>query len=199
MVFDTLSRPATQSDKSWPTAGKQPRGVLSESCYVAIRFSTLPPGRRGKELLWHFLSTFGQLPKMNVCDDDLFYSVAKRFTSAQGPPMPDWGLCAMAWAYDVVDAPGEVSDFKDLRDKETKGKGFLYSHVRSCPGGFNAQAMTSRLRCLMLFESPTWFQGQGLSWLAAGAEPLPSPLTERLSVFDTAPFECKGPAQETGK
>ena len=74
---------------------------------------------------------------MNVRDDDLFYSVAKRFTSAQGPPMPDWGLCAMAWAYDAVDGPGEVSDFEDLWDKEAKGKAFLYSDVRSHPGRFN--------------------------------------------------------------
>ena len=82
------------------------------------------------------------MTNINECDDDRFYSVAKRFTSAEGPPIPDWGLCAMAWAYDVVDAPGEVSDFKDLWDKEAKGKGFLYSHVRSRPGHFNSHGLT---------------------------------------------------------
>ena len=67
----------------------------------------------------------------------LFASVAERFTSsAEASKLPDWDLCALAWAYQVD--PEKSFDFEDFQQAlklEIDRRGFSASKVESSQVG----------------------------------------------------------------
>ena len=68
--------------------------------------------------------------KVNSYHEELLVSVAGRLKSGRDlKSMPDWGLCALLWSYDVLDPDGQFAEFKNTLESERVRRGLSDSDV----------------------------------------------------------------------
>ena len=68
-----------------------------------------------------------------VYDGELLGSVARRLGSrTKLSPLPDFGVCALSWSYQVLDTEDDFEDFKTLLMSETERRRFSEADVQSC-------------------------------------------------------------------
>ena len=103
-------------------------GCVSEA---ANRLSTLLPSLRGKDLTLAVPLVLWALAKATVQDDKLLALAAARFSRAQLSTIPGWHLCAMAWAYEVLDTSGRFSAFQAILAEEIQSRDLVYYDVQS--------------------------------------------------------------------
>ena len=74
--------------------------------------------------------------KGGVYDGELLGSVARRLSSrTKLSALPDFGVCALSWSYQVLDTDDEFEDFKRLLRSETEKRGFSDGAVQCCQFG----------------------------------------------------------------
>ena len=69
-------------------------------------------------------------------DAKLLDSVAQRLGSrTKLSALPDFGVCALSWSYQVLDSDDDFEDFKVLLMSQTDKRGFSEADVQSCQRG----------------------------------------------------------------
>ena len=103
---------------------------------AAARLNSLLPGLRGKDLSFAVPVVIWACSKAGVYDGELLGAVARRLGSrSKLSALPDFGVCALSWSYQVLDTDGDFEDFKTLLMSETEKRGFSEADVQSCPLG----------------------------------------------------------------
>ena len=98
---------------------------------AASRLNTLLPSLQGKDLTLAIPLILWAVARKSVRDDRLLALAAERFSRAQLSTLPGWNLCAMAWAYEVMDTSGRFSAFQALLAEEIQSRDLLYFDVQS--------------------------------------------------------------------
>ena len=71
--------------------------------------------------------------KAEVYNGELLASVARRLGSrTKLSALPDFGVCALSWSYQVLDTNDDFEDFKTLLMFEVEKRGFSEADVQSC-------------------------------------------------------------------
>lgn len=103
---------------------------------AADRLNRGLPQLQGTDLYMNMPLVVWACARSGLHDHPLFVSVAERFTSsAQPSKLPDWDLCALAWAYQVVDPEKSFEDFQQALELEINRRGFSASKVESSKVG----------------------------------------------------------------
>ena len=103
---------------------------------AAARLNTLLPRIRGKDFSFTVPVVVWACAMAEMYDDELLDSVATRLGSrTKLSALPDFGVCALSWSYQVLDTDDDFEDFKALLMSETKKRGFSEAIVQSCPLG----------------------------------------------------------------
>ena len=108
-----------------------------EACFseATIRLKSQLHRLRGKDATMDVPLTVWGLARAKISNDDsdeFVSSVAERFTRAQlSTTIPDWNLCAMTWAYEVMDTSGRFSAFQAILAEEVQSRGLSYYDVQS--------------------------------------------------------------------
>jgi len=96
----------------------------------------LLPRLRGKDLSFAVPVVIWACSKAGVYDGELLASVAARLGSrTKLSALPDFGVCALSWSYQVLDTDDDFEDFKALLMSETEKRGFSEALVQSCQFG----------------------------------------------------------------
>ena len=103
---------------------------------AAARLNSLLPTLRGKDFRFTVPVVVWACAKADVYDGELLASVAAHFGSrTKLSALPDFGVCALSWSYQVLDTDGDFEDFKALLMSETEKRGFSEADVQSCRFG----------------------------------------------------------------
>jgi hypothetical protein len=103
---------------------------------AAKRLNTLLPRIRGKDFSYAVPVVVWACAQAEVYDGELFASVARRLGShTKLSALPGFGVCALSWSYQVLDAQDDFEDFKTLLLSETEKRGFSEADVQSCQLG----------------------------------------------------------------
>ena len=87
--------------------------------FTASRFSTSLPTLKRKSLQFDIPVVVWACARVNFYHEELLVSVAGRLKSGRDlKPLPDWGICALLWSYDVLDPDGRFANFKDTLESE---------------------------------------------------------------------------------
>jgi hypothetical protein len=114
-------------------AGGSMDDILSAA---AVRLNTLLPRLRGKDFSFTVPVVIWACAKAGVYDAKLLDSVAQRLGSrTKLSALPDFGVCALSWSYQVLDSDDDFEDFKVLLMSQTDKRGFSEADVQSCQRG----------------------------------------------------------------
>ena len=103
---------------------------------AAKRLNILLPQLKGKDFSFTVPVVIWACAKGGVYDGELLGSVARRLSSrTKLSALPDFGVCALSWSYQVLDTDDEFEDFKRLLRSETEKRGFSEAVVQSCQFG----------------------------------------------------------------
>ena len=105
--------------------------------FTASQFSALLPTLKGKSLQFDIPVVVWACARVNLYHEKLLVSVADRLTS--GPDLktlPDWGLCALLWSYDVLDSDARFAEFKGTLESERVRRGLSDSDVSESASGY---------------------------------------------------------------
>ena len=87
--------------------------------FTASRFSTLLPTLKGKSLQFDIPVVVWACARFKRYHEKLLDSVAQRLKSGRDlKTLPDWGICALLWSYDVLDPNGRFAEFKHVLASE---------------------------------------------------------------------------------
>ena len=107
-----------------------PGGKNDVMGFTASRFSTLLPRLKGKDLRFAVPGVVWACARVNFYHEELLVSVAQRGKSGGTlQTVTDWGLCALQWAYDVLDPDGRFATFKNALESERLYRGLSDSDV----------------------------------------------------------------------
>ena len=83
--------------------------------FAASRLSALLPTLKGKSL-WYLpsLVVVWACARVKLYQEKLLVSDGSALGSQVAPvkTLPDWGICAILWSYDVLDPDGRFANFK---------------------------------------------------------------------------------------
>ena len=103
---------------------------------AAKRLNILLPQLKGKDFSFTVPVVVWACAMAEMYDDELLDSVATRLGSrTKLSALPDFGVCALSWSYQVLDTDDDFEDFKALLMSETKKRGFSEADVQSCQHG----------------------------------------------------------------
>ena len=103
---------------------------------AATRLNTVLPKLFGKDFGFTVPVVIWACAKAGVYDGELLGSVARRLGSrSKLSPLPDFGVCALSWSYQVLGTEDDFQDFKALLMSETAKRGFGEPDVKSCHRG----------------------------------------------------------------
>ena len=103
---------------------------------AAERLNTLLPKLRGKDLSFTVPVVVWACAKAEVYHGELLGAVARCLGSrTKLSALPDFGVCALSWSYQVLDSDDDFEDFKALLMSETEKRGFSEADVQSCQHG----------------------------------------------------------------
>ena len=103
---------------------------------AAVRLNTLLSRISGKDLSFAVPVILWACAKAEVYDGELLGAVARHLGSrTKLSALPDFGVCALSWSYQVLDTDGDFEDFKALLMSETEKRGFSEADVQSCQRG----------------------------------------------------------------
>eukprot|EP00435_Cladocopium_sp_Y103_P051462 s243_g16.t1 len=119
---------------------------------AAARLNTLLPRLRGKDLSFAVPVVVWACAKAEVYDGEFLGSVARRLGSrSKLSSLPDFGVRALSWSYQVLDTEDDFEDFKTLLMSETEKRGFSEADVQSCQfGRSDWKRFLRALLCLLL-------------------------------------------------
>ena len=104
---------------------------------AASHLSTLLPGLKGKDLNIAVPAVVWACARVGVHHDELLASVEERLgLRAQLSRLRDFGLCALSWSYQVLDAEDDFSDFQKLLKSEITKRGLSEVDVESSKLGY---------------------------------------------------------------
>ena len=87
--------------------------------FTASRFSTLLPRLKGKDMVFAVPVVVWACARVNLYHQELLVSSAQRLKSGRDlKTLPDWGICALLWSYDVLDLHGQFAEFKNVLASE---------------------------------------------------------------------------------
>ena len=105
--------------------------------FSAKRFSTLLPTLKGKDLQFAVSGVVWACARVKMYHVELLLSVADRLKSGRDlKTLPDWGLCALLWSYDVLDTDARFSEFKNTLESERVRRGLSDSDVSKSQSGY---------------------------------------------------------------
>ena len=105
---------------------------------AAARLDALLPRIRGKDLSLAVPVVVWACAKAGVYDGELLGAVARRLGSrSKLSDLPDFGVCALSWSYQVLDTKDDFQDFKALLISEATSaeRGLSEADVQSCELG----------------------------------------------------------------
>ena len=104
--------------------------------YAASRFSTSLPTLKGKSLQFDIPEVVWACARVKFYHEELLVSVAGRLKSGRDlKSLPDWGICALLWSYDVLDPDDEFAEFKNALESERVRRGLSDSDVSESQSG----------------------------------------------------------------
>lgn len=130
-----LLRDSDPKVNSFLAAGGSMDDILRSA---ARRLSTLLPRLRGKDLRFTVPVVVWACAKAEVCHGELLDSVARRLGSrTKLSALPDFGVCALSWSYQVLDTQNDFKDFKQLLISEATSaeRWLIEADVQSCELG----------------------------------------------------------------
>ena len=93
-------------------------GILRSA---AARLNTVLPKLFGKDFSFTVPVVICACAKARVYDVELLGAVARRLGSrTKLSALPDFGVCALSWSYQVLDTDDGFQDFKALLTSETE-------------------------------------------------------------------------------
>ena len=103
---------------------------------AAARLNTLLPRITRKDFSFAVPVVVWACAMAEMYDDELLDSVAMRLGSrTKLSALPDFGVCALSWSYQVLDTDDDFEDFKRLLRSETEKRGFSEADVQACQCG----------------------------------------------------------------
>ena len=104
--------------------------------FAASRFSNLLPESNGKALQFDIPLLVWACARVNFYHEELLVSTAQRLKSGRDlEALPDWGICALLWSYDVLDPDGRFAEFKNSLASERVRRGLSDSDVSESQQG----------------------------------------------------------------
>ena len=92
--------------------------------FTASRFSTLLPKLKGKDMVFAIPVVVWACARVNFYHEALLVSIAQRLKSGRAlEALPDWGICALLWSYDVLDTDARFSEFKNALESKRVRRG----------------------------------------------------------------------------
>ena len=105
--------------------------------FTARRFSTLLPRLHGNDLKFAVPVVVWACARVKLYHEELLVSIAQRFKSGRDlKTLPDWGLCAMLWSFDVLDPDDRFAAFKGTLESERDRRGLSDSDVSASASGY---------------------------------------------------------------
>lgn len=103
--------------------------------YTAARLIPLVPKLRAKRFDT-VVNVVWSCAKAGVYPGELLHLVSQQLGSPSTlASLADFGLCALAWSYQVLDAQDDFADFQQLLQSETGRRGLTEADVQSCHRG----------------------------------------------------------------
>ena len=123
--------PAVGSVLAAPPNSKKDFVGFSASC-----FSTLLPTLKGKSLGFAIPVVVWACARVKLYHEELLVSVADHLKSGRAlKPLPDWGICALLWSYEVLDPDGRFAEFKNALESERVRRKLSDSDVSKSQSG----------------------------------------------------------------
>ena len=105
--------------------------------FTASRFSSLVPSLNGKSLQFDISVVVWACARVNFYHEKLLVSIAHRLRSGRDlKTLPDWGICALLWSYDVLDPDDRFAEFKGTLESERARRGLSDSDVSESASGY---------------------------------------------------------------
>ena len=105
--------------------------------FAASRFSTLLPTLNRKSLQFDIPVVVWACARVKLDHEELLVSVAERLKSSRDlKTLPDWGLCALLWSYDVLDPDTRFAEFKNALESERVRRGLSDADVSESAFGY---------------------------------------------------------------
>ena len=105
--------------------------------FAAKHFSTLLPTLKGKSLQLDIPVVVWACARVKLYHEELLLSVADRLKSGRAlKTLPDWGLCALLWSYDVLDSDGRFATFKETLGSDRVRRELADSDVSKSQSGY---------------------------------------------------------------
>ena len=105
--------------------------------FAAKHFSTLLPTLKGKSLQLDIAVVVWACARVKLYHEELLLSVADRLKSGRAlKTLPDWGLCALLWSYDVLDSDGRFATFKETLGSDRVRRELADSDVSKSQSGY---------------------------------------------------------------
>lgn len=99
---------------------------------AAARLNTLIPELAGNDLIIAVPAVIWACAVVAVQHDELLASAALRFGSQSAVSgLKDFGLCALSWAYQVLDVENDFADFRTLLKSEIDRRDLSEADVES--------------------------------------------------------------------
>ena len=99
---------------------------------AAARLNTLLPKLAGNDLIIAVPAVIWASAKVGVQHDELLASAARRLGSQSAlSRLKDFGLCALSWAYEVLDVEEEFTDFRTMLGSEIQRRRLSEADVES--------------------------------------------------------------------
>ena len=103
---------------------------------AAKRLNSLLPGLKGKDFRFTVPVVVWACAKAGVYDGELLGAVATHLGSrSKLSALPDFGVCALSWSYQVLETQNDFKDFKQLLISEATERGLSEADVQSCELG----------------------------------------------------------------
>ena len=104
--------------------------------FTASRFSNLLPKLKGKDFKFAAPVVVWACARVDLYHQELLVSIPQRLKSGRDlEALPDWGICALLWSYDVLDPDGRFAEFKNSLASERVRRGLSYSDVSESQQG----------------------------------------------------------------
>ena len=105
--------------------------------FAAKRFGTLLPTLKVKSLQFDIPLVVWACARVKLYHEELLVAIAQRFKSGRDlKTLPDWGICALLWSYDVLGSDGRFATFKDTLGSERVRRGLSDSDVSESQSGY---------------------------------------------------------------
>ena len=122
---------------------------------AAARLNSLLPRLGGKDFSFTVPVVIWACAKAGVYDGELLGAVATHLGSrTKLSALTRFGVCALSWSYQVLDAQDDFEDFKTLLMTEAKRRGFSEADVEGCHRG---RLRWNRASGISLVESPALY------------------------------------------